>query len=63
MDSYLYVLDYNTPGIYEIKLEKDDNKRTPEEILERYGLKDDECSWMFVDGKKLNLETINKIEK
>lgn len=60
MDSYLYIFDYSTPAIYEIKLEEDDNKLTPEEILANYDLNDDECYWMFVDGKRLKIETIEK---
>ena len=58
MEKYLYVFNYNVPGIYEIILEKKDDILTCEEILEKYGFKEDECTWMFVDGKRLKLETI-----
>lgn len=62
MYGYLYVLDYSTPNIYEIKLEEHHSKMTWEEILREYGINDDECSWMFTD-RPLGILTINKIKK
>ena len=60
MYGYLYVLDYSTPSICEIKLEEYHRKMTPEEILSEYGFNDDECYWMFTD-KQLSVQTINKL--
>ena len=62
MNKYLYVLDYSTPSICEIKLEEYHSQMTPDEILYEYGLNEDECHWMFTD-KPLSLETLNKIEQ
>ena len=61
MHRYLYVFDYSTPNIYEIKLEKYHSEMYAHEILHEHGLDDDECSWMFTD-KPLSIQTINKIE-
>lgn len=62
MLEFMYILNYSNPGIYKIKLDKESCNKTPDEILEEYGLNEDECSWMFVD-RELELETINKIEQ
>ena len=62
MHKYLYVLDYSTPSICEIKLEEHHSEMYAHEILHEYGLDDDECSWMFTD-RPLGVTTINKIEK
>lgn len=58
MNEYLYVLDFCTPGVYEIKLDDKDKDIEIEEILDRRGLKSSNCSFMFV-SEKLELETIN----
>ena len=56
---YLYVLDYSYPGIYEIKLTEEDQKLTSNEILEKYGLKETNCHFMYTKDK-LELEILNK---
>lgn len=58
MYEYLYILDYSTPGIYEIKLDEDSSKETTDELLDKYGFDQNYCSWMFTNIK-LNLQTIN----
>ena len=56
---YLYVLDFSYPGIYEIELTEEDKKLTSNEILEKYGLKEDNCHFMYTENK-LELEILNK---
>ena len=55
--SYLYILDYLCPGIYEIKLTEEDNDLNTEEILKKYDLKVDNCSYMY-SMDKLELLTL-----
>ena len=57
--SYLYILDYSYPGIYEIKLTKEDLILTSNEILEKYDLKETNCHFMYTKDK-LELEILNK---
>lgn len=59
MYEYLYILDYSTPGIYEIKLDENSSKETTDEILDKYNFDQNCCSWMFTNIK-LNLQTINE---
>ena len=56
---YLYVLDFSYPGIYEIELTEEDQKLTSNEILEKHGLKEDNCNFMYTKDK-LELEILNK---
>lgn len=58
MNEYLYVLDFCTPGIYEIELDDKDQELEIDEILDRRGLKSSNCSFMST-SEKLELETIN----
>ena len=55
---YLYVLEFSYPGIYEIELTEEDENLTTNELLEKYGLKEDTCQYMFSENK-LELETLN----
>lgn len=61
MYEYLYILDYSTPRICEIKLDENSSKETTDEILDKYDFDQNCCSWMFTNIK-LELETINKIK-
>ena len=56
---YLYVLDFSCPGIYEIELTKEDLILTSNKILEKYGLKETNCHFMYTKDK-LELEILNK---
>ena len=56
---YLYILEYSYPSIYEIKLTKEDIVLTSNELLEKYGLKEDNCHFMYTKDK-LELEILNK---
>ena len=56
---YLYVLDFSYSGIYEIELTEEDQKLTSNEILEKYGLKETNCHFMYTKDK-LELEILNK---
>ena len=56
---YLYILEYSYPSIYEIKLTKEDIVITSNELLEKYGLKENNCSFMYTKNK-LELEILNK---
>lgn len=42
---YLYVFDFTTCKIYQINVT--DDERETEEILESYGLKADDCQYMW----------------
>ena len=57
--SYLYILDYSYPGIYEIELTEEDQKLTNDEILEKHGLKEDNCHFMYTENK-LELLTLKE---
>ena len=56
---YLYVLEFSYPAIYEIELTEEDQKLTSNEILEKYGLKETNCHFMYTKDK-LELEILNK---
>uniref|UniRef100_A0AAU8MKH6 Uncharacterized protein n=1 Tax=Geladintestivirus 5 TaxID=3233137 RepID=A0AAU8MKH6_9CAUD len=56
---YLYVLEFSYPGIYEIELTEEDQTFTSDEILEKYGLKEDNCHFMYTENK-LELLTLNE---
>ncbi len=56
---YLYVLDFSYPGIYEIELTEEDKKLTSNEILKKYGLKEDNCHFMYTENK-LELSTLKE---
>ena len=58
MNEYIYVLNFCTPGIYEIELDDEDEDLEIDEILDRRGLKSSNCNYMFA-SEKLELETIN----
>ena len=55
---YLYVLEFSYPVMYEIELTEEDENLTTNELLEKYGLKEDTCNYMFTENK-LELETLN----
>ena len=58
MNEYIYILDFCTPGIYEIELDDKDEDLEIDEILDRRGLKSSNCNYMIV-SEKIELETIN----
>ena len=58
MNEYIYILDFCTPGIYEIELDDKDKDLEIDEILDRRGLKSSNCNYM-ITSEKLELETIN----
>lgn len=49
--NYIYVLDYTTASIYEIKCEKHDRHKNIEDILKEHGCKASNCEWMLVEDK------------
>lgn len=57
-NNYIYILDFSYPGIYEIELTEEDENLTSNEILKKYGLKENNCNYMFTENK-LELETLN----
>ena len=59
MFSYLYILDYSYPGIYEIELTEEDLILTSNELLEKYGLKETNCNFRYTKDKR-ELEILNK---
>ena len=56
---YLYVLEFSYPAIYEIELTEEDQKLTSNEILEKHGLKEDNCNFMYTKNK-LELLTLKE---
>ena len=69
MDKYIYLLDYSYGGILEIELDKEDaenleetNYATIDNILRKYGIRENDCSYMLSENK-LEIETIEKIER
>lgn len=56
---YLYVLEFSYPAIYEIELTEEDQNLTSDEILEKHGLKENTCDFMYSENK-LELSTINE---
>ena len=48
---YLYVLEFSYPAIYEIELTEEDQKLTSYQILEKHGLKEDDCHFMYTENK------------
>lgn len=56
---YLYILEFSYPAIYEIELTEEDKKLTSNEILEKHGLKETNCHFVYTKDK-LELEILNK---
>ena len=56
--NYMYILDFLYPGIYEIELTEEDENLTTNELLKKYGLKENTCNFMYTENK-LELETLN----
>ena len=61
-EEWLYVLDYNNGGLYEIKLTSEEQKRELDMdiFLKEYGLNIDECSCMFTSHRIVMIERIEK---
>ena len=57
--NYLYILEFSYPAIYEIELTEEDQKLTSDEILEKHGLKENTCNFMYTENK-LELEILKK---
>lgn len=47
----MYILDYSNCAIWEIELTEEDHKLEPEEILDKYDVKADDCYWLFSEQK------------
>lgn len=56
---YLYVLDYNSGGVYRIDVPKTEDNPDMYYLLSKYGLKADECSWMWSD-KVMDIEVLEE---
>lgn len=54
---YIYVLDYSDCAIYEIVRDTDDTDI--EDVLEKYGCKVNDCSWMISDHKIESITELN----
>lgn len=52
---YLYVMDYSDSTICEIKIAPEDNDENGDididKLFAKYGLKTDNCAWMFTTSK------------
>lgn len=55
--NYLYVFDFSYPALYEIELTEEDENLNSDEILEKHGIKEDNCRFMYTENK-VELETI-----
>ena len=58
---YLYVLDYNAGGVYRIDVLKTEDHPDMDDLLSRYGLNADECSWMWSE-KVMDIEVLEEEE-
>lgn len=47
--NWIYVLDYSTASIYEIKLKRGDKHKDIYDILREHGCNIDECSYMIAE--------------
>lgn len=60
---YIYVLDFCSGSIFELKLTtKEYLDKDIVDILDDYGLKENQCDWMISD-KNLNIEHLTKNNK
>lgn len=61
-EEWLYVLDYNNEGLYEIKLTPEEQEREldMDVFLKEYGLNADECAWIFTSHRIVMIERIEK---
>lgn len=57
---YLYVMDYSDGSISEIEITEKDKDLESCDLLDKYGFKDSECSWMFTTER---ITKINKIDR
>lgn len=55
---YLYIMDFSNGGIYEVKLKPEDEDIDSEKLLDKYGFKTSQCSWMFTTHKINSIEEI-----
>lgn len=51
MGEFMYILDYSNCAIWEIELTEDDQNLETEELLDKYDVKMDNCSWLFSQQK------------
>lgn len=54
-DNFVYILNYGVGLIFEIELTEADKQLEAEELLDKYGFRIDECSWMFTENKIDNI--------
>ena len=54
-DNFVYILDYGVGLIFEIELTEADKQLEAEELLDKYGFRTGECSWMFTENKIDNI--------
>lgn len=62
-EEWLYVMDYCNGGIYEIKLTPEEQQQDidMQVFLAEFGLKDDECSWMFTTNRIVMIDKLERI--
>lgn len=49
-DKYCYILDFSDSKAYKIILTEEDKELETEDLLKKYSLNIDECSFMFSDN-------------
>ena len=59
-DNFVYILDYEVGLIFEIELTEADKQLEAEELLDKYGFKSSDCSWMFTENK---IDNIIKVDE
>lgn len=59
MPQYLYIMDFNSGGIYEIA-DVPENIPNMNDFLNQYDFREDECSYMFSE-KKLKIQTAKEL--
>lgn len=57
VNEWIYILDYANVELYGHRLTEEEQDLEIGDFFERYGLNEDECSWMFSD-KCLTLNSL-----
>ena len=57
VNEWIYILDYANAELYSHRLTEEEQDLEIGDFFERYGLNEDECSWMFSD-KCLTLNSL-----
>ena len=59
-NNFVYIWDYEVDLIFEIELTEADKQLEAEELLDKYGFRSSDCSWMFTENK---IDNIIKVDE